>query len=55
VIPADHKWFARLAVGSVIADTLMEIDPHYPRLDPAARRRLQEAKEKLEAEAPADP
>jgi PPK2 family polyphosphate:nucleotide phosphotransferase len=53
VIPADHKWFARLAVGSVIADTLMEIDPHYPRLDPAARRRLQEAKQKLEAEAPA--
>jgi PPK2 family polyphosphate:nucleotide phosphotransferase len=53
VIPADHKWFARLAVGSVIAHTLMEIDPHYPRLDPETRRALQDAKQKLEAEAPA--
>ncbi|MFZ0039790.1 MAG: polyphosphate kinase 2 family protein [Solirubrobacteraceae bacterium] len=51
VIPADHKWFAHLAAGSVIAHTLMEIDPQYPRFDPEERRALQDAKRRLEAEA----
>jgi len=27
VIPADHKWFARIAVGAVLVRTLMDIDP----------------------------
>ena len=31
VIPADHKWFARICAGAVIAHTLIEIDPQYPR------------------------
>jgi PPK2 family polyphosphate:nucleotide phosphotransferase len=53
VIPADHKWFARVAVGSVIAQTVMEIDPHYPHVDPDARRALHEARHRLEAQAPA--
>jgi PPK2 family polyphosphate:nucleotide phosphotransferase len=52
VIPADHKWFARIAVGAVLVQTLMEIDPQYPTADPQARRALQEARAKLEAEAP---
>ena len=30
VIPADHKWFARVCVSAVLAHTLMEIDPKYP-------------------------
>jgi hypothetical protein len=30
VIPADHKWFARLAAAAIIADTLIGIDPRYP-------------------------
>ena len=52
VIPADHKWFARIAVGAVLANTLMDIDPHYPAVDPETRRALQETRAKLEAEAP---
>ena len=52
VIPADHKWFARLAVGSVLAHALMEIDPRYPRLDEQPRQALAHAKAQLEAEAP---
>src|SRR5271166_533538 len=52
VIPADHKWFAHIAVGAVIVQTLMEIDPHYPAVDSEARRALREAGAKLEAEAP---
>lgn len=52
VIPADHKWFARLAAGAVIAHTLIDIDPKYPRLDYEAKRALREARTQLEAEAP---
>ena len=52
VIPADHKWFARICAAAVIAKTLMEIDPRYPVPDEAARQELLRAKAELEAEAP---
>jgi PPK2 family polyphosphate:nucleotide phosphotransferase len=52
VIPADHKWFARVCVSSVLAHTLMEIDPRYPVVDKARREDLAETRELLEAEAP---
>jgi len=52
VLPADHKWFTRLCAAAVIAQTLIDIDPHYPAPDPAARQELEEARSGLEAEAP---
>jgi len=52
VIPADHKWFAHIAVGAVLVHTLMEIDPQYPVVDPQARSALQQAGAQLQAEAP---
>jgi PPK2 family polyphosphate:nucleotide phosphotransferase len=52
VIPADRKWFARLAAGAVIAHALIQLDPHYPRLGDDALDDLQKAKLRLEAEAP---
>jgi PPK2 family polyphosphate:nucleotide phosphotransferase len=52
VIPADHKWFARICVSAVLAHTLMEIDPHYPQVDKARRQDLAETRSLLEAEAP---
>lgn len=52
VIPADHKWFARLCAASVLADTLIGLDPQYPRVSDAARRELAAAKRELEGEAP---
>src|SRR4249919_2359000 len=33
VIPADHKWFARIAVSSILADALIDIDPQFPTVD----------------------
>ncbi len=51
VIPADHKWFTRLAVGAVLVDTLIRIDPQYPELGEAARAELLKARAELEAEA----
>ena len=52
VIPADHKWFARVCVSAVLAHTLREIDPQYPKVDAARLEDLAETKGLLEAEAP---
>jgi PPK2 family polyphosphate:nucleotide phosphotransferase len=52
VIPADRKWFARIAAGAVIAHALIEIDPQYPTVGDDARRDLEAAKAQLEMEAP---
>jgi PPK2 family polyphosphate:nucleotide phosphotransferase len=53
VIPADHKWYARLASGAVIAQALMEINPQFPKVTQETRQNLQQIKQELEAEAPA--
>jgi PPK2 family polyphosphate:nucleotide phosphotransferase len=47
VIPADPKWFTRLAVAQIIRETLQEIDPKYPELSPKQRADLQKAKQAL--------
>jgi polyphosphate kinase 2 PPK2 len=52
VIPADHKWFARICVSAVLAHTLLEIDPRYPQVDASRRQDLAETRALLEAEAP---
>ncbi|HYM84010.1 MAG TPA: polyphosphate kinase 2 family protein [Candidatus Dormibacteraeota bacterium] len=51
VIPADHKWFARLASAAVILQALIEIDPRFPTAGAAERAALLQAKAELEAEA----
>lgn len=59
VIPADHKWVARIAVGAVLVQTLSEIDPRYPTLRAEDREALLQARPQLEREAregaPPDP
>jgi PPK2 family polyphosphate:nucleotide phosphotransferase len=52
VIPADHKWFARIAAAAVLVETLMTIDPKYPVLTSEALADLQKVKDELEAQAP---
>jgi PPK2 family polyphosphate:nucleotide phosphotransferase len=47
VIPADKKWFTRLAVAQIIRETLQEIDPKFPELSPKQRAELQKAKQAL--------
>jgi PPK2 family polyphosphate:nucleotide phosphotransferase len=53
VIPADRKWFERLSVGLVLAHTLVEIDPRFPKVTNEHRAALLEVKQTLEAQAPA--
>ena len=52
VIPADHKWFARICAGAVLAHALIDIDPQFPTVSEDAVRALDAAKRDLEAEAP---
>jgi PPK2 family polyphosphate:nucleotide phosphotransferase len=49
VIPADHKWFTRLAVADVIVEALEEIDPQYPQVSTAQREELARARALLES------
>ena len=41
VIPADHKWYARLAITEILTQTLIDMDPEWPavRWDPEVQRR----------------
>jgi PPK2 family polyphosphate:nucleotide phosphotransferase len=52
VVPADHKWFLRVAVAAVLVNTLAEIDPQFPTVSDQARSALVAAKAGLEAQAP---
>jgi len=53
VIPADDKPFARVAAAGVLAHTLIELDPQYPKVSKEARDALGATKVALEAQAPA--
>ncbi len=50
VVPADHKWFARLVIAEVLAATLLDIDPHYPTMSPQQLTDLAAARGALEAD-----
>ena len=50
VIPADRKWFMRVAASAVILDALMDIDPQYPVPSPEAKADMLAAKAELLAE-----
>jgi PPK2 family polyphosphate:nucleotide phosphotransferase len=52
VVPADHKWFLRVAVAAVLVNTLAEIDPQFPTVSDQVRSALVAAKAGLEAQAP---
>jgi len=47
VIPADHKWFMRVAAGGVILNELARIDPRFPTVSAADRAEMLKAREEL--------
>ena len=47
IIPADNKWFARLAVAGAIIDRLHGLDLQYPEVDPAKKKELAQIREAL--------
>jgi PPK2 family polyphosphate:nucleotide phosphotransferase len=50
VIPADHKWFMRMAVAEVIVQTLESLDLEFPVLSDEKRNELAQARKLLEEE-----
>ncbi len=52
VIPADHKWFARICVGAILVQALQELDPRYPEVTEEQLREEHDARAELMAAAP---
>jgi len=50
VVPADHKWFARLVISSAIVDAMEKLDLAFPAKPEASAAELKKAKEQLEKE-----
>ena len=50
IIPADKKWFTRLAVSEVIVKKMESMDLHYPKVTEQHLTEIREAKVLLEAE-----
>lgn len=50
IVPADQKWFARVAAVQIIIDALEEMDLSYPDFPEESKKELLEAKKALENE-----
>lgn len=50
VIPADNKWFARLAISEAVCTVLERLDLKFPEVGPERLKELQEIKAALENE-----
>jgi PPK2 family polyphosphate:nucleotide phosphotransferase len=50
VIPADHKWFTRLAVSAIVVAALKSLKLKYPKISEEAAKALETAKQELLAE-----
>jgi PPK2 family polyphosphate:nucleotide phosphotransferase len=50
IVPADNKWFTRVAVSEIIIKKMESLDLKYPKISDAHMQSLQEAKKMLEAE-----
>src|SRR6266699_668439 len=50
VVPADHKWFARVVIGSAILNALEGLNLQFPRADKASLQEFKQVRQALEAE-----
>lgn len=50
VVPADHKWFARVVISSTIVSALEKLDLHFPKIDKAELPEYERVRVALEAE-----
>ena len=51
VVPADHKWFARVVIGSTIVAALDALNLRFPRADKASLQEFKQVRQALQAEA----
>jgi PPK2 family polyphosphate:nucleotide phosphotransferase len=50
VVPADHKWFARVVIGSAIVSALEALNLKFPRADKASMEEFKRVRTALESE-----
>ena len=50
IIPADNKWFMRLAVAAIMHQTLQDLDLPHPTVSREKKAELQQARDLLLAE-----
>jgi PPK2 family polyphosphate:nucleotide phosphotransferase len=50
VVPADHKWFARVVIGSAIVSALDALDLTFPKVDAASLAEFKQVRHALEHE-----
>jgi PPK2 family polyphosphate:nucleotide phosphotransferase len=50
VVPADHKWFARVVIGSTIVAALDKLDLKFPSVDAASLQEFKQVRKALEEE-----
>lgn len=50
VVPADHKWFARVVISSAIVSAMEKLDLHFPEVDKSDTGNVKKAKTALEKE-----
>src|SRR6202035_5962675 len=50
VVPADHKWFARVVIGSTIVSALEGLNLRFPRVDAASLAEFERVRQTLENE-----
>ena len=50
VVPADHKWFARVVIGSAIVSALDRLDLKFPKADKASLQEFEAVRVALEHE-----
>jgi len=48
VIPADNKWFSRIAIGAIIVETLQKMNIQMPQISEKEKALLQQAKNTLD-------
>ena len=47
IVPADHKWFARVVIGSTIVSALDRLDLHFPKVDKADKSEFKQVRQAL--------
>jgi hypothetical protein len=47
VVPADNKWFTRVAVGAAVIDALLSLDLKFPKVNASRLGDLKTARETL--------
>lgn len=55
VVPADHKWFARVVIGSAIVSALANLNLRFPRADKASAQEFATVRRALENEGKGRP